>query len=123
MSRIVQAINVMISNSKLITESTIGENGSEYFFIYDQKHVWSIYEDSNGTLYLTFYPGNQDIGHLASISNGEWEIVNIKTISYNSHELSTKEALDSLKELYKIAKEKVYGMEEILDEIISSDGL
>jgi hypothetical protein len=121
MSKIVTAINAMISNSELITNAVQGTMDSEQFFKYDKKHIWSIiHNQKKGEYYLHYYPGNQDINHLAIIPEEYWDNAEIKSVAYRSKVLGTKEALDSLAELHSIVSEKVYGMDEVLDEIIDT---
>jgi hypothetical protein len=118
MSKIITAINAMISNPDLITESTQGEMDSEIFFKYDGKHLWSIIK-SNNKYTLHYYPGRNDLLNLASIPQEYWPQEDIKSVYYSSDILGTKEAVDSLKELQSIVQEKAYGMDDVLDDIIS----
>lgn len=120
MSKIVTAINVMVSNPVLISDVTQGDMDEEIFFKYDQKHLWSIISSPNDVYNLHYYPGNQDIKNLAGIPSEYWQQENIKIVSYNSVILGTKEARDSLKELHSIIQEKVYGMDSVLDDIIGN---
>jgi hypothetical protein len=57
---------------------------------------------------------------LASILDEDWHNENINSVLYHSKTLGTKEATDSLAELHSIVNEKVYGMSEVLDDIIDS---
>jgi hypothetical protein len=118
MSRIVTAVNAMISNPDLITNSIQGDMDTECFFKYDKKHLWSIIDSENGEYVLYYYPGNQSLEELASIPEERWHQENINSVPYNTKTLGTKEANDSFKELNTIVKEKVYGMDDVLDDII-----
>ncbi len=118
MSKIVTAVNVMISNPDLITNSIQGSMDSECFFKYDKKHLWSIIDSENGNFTLHYYPGNQDIEKLASIPEEFWHEANINSVAYSTTTLGTKEAKDSFKELNSIVREKVFGMDDVLSEII-----
>ena len=118
MSKIVTAVNAMISNPDLITNTINGDMDSECFFKYDIKHIWSIIESTDGEYILHYYPGNQSLEVLASIPEETWHQENIHTVPYNTKTLGTKEARDSFKELNTIIKEKVYGMDDVLDDII-----
>ncbi|WP_254620311.1 hypothetical protein [Vibrio metschnikovii] len=120
MSKIVTAINVMISNPELITNVVQGDLDTECFFIYDKKHSWSIIENKEGKYFLHYYPGNPDVNSLASIPGERWHEADINSVAYTSEVLGTKEALDSLKELNSIVREKLYGMDDVLDDIINS---
>ncbi len=118
MRRIITAINAMISNPDLITDSTQGVMDSEIFFKYDVKHLWSIIKDDKKYV-LHYYPRRNDLSNLASSPEEYWTQENIKSVYYSSDILGTKEAVDSLSELQSIVQEKVYGMDDVLDDIIS----
>lgn len=120
MSKIVTAINVMVSNPDRIQKVIKGYNDTECFFVYDGKHSWSILKNGHG-YYMAYYPGSQDISSLAQIPDEHWEEANVHCVSYTSKVLGTKEALDSMAELYSIVNEKVYGMDDVLEDIINSD--
>lgn len=121
MSKIIKAINVMVSNPNLITDVVKGANETECFFKYDRKHLWSILRRTDGEFYLAYYPGNQDINELASVPDEYWAEANIHSVSYTSKDLGTKEAKDSMRDLFGVVNEKVYGMDQVLDAIISTD--
>lgn len=121
MSKFITAINVMVSNPKLITNVHKGMHATECFFKYDKKHLWSILKNPEGEFYMSYFPGDQEIDYLASIPDEHWEEIVNNQISYNSKELGTKEAKQSLSELYTIVNEKVYGIDEVLDDIINSN--
>lgn len=120
MSKIVMAVNVMVLNPDKITDVIQGYTDSEVFFRYDDKHKWSIHEGSSGILYLHFYPGAQSLSDLAAMDEEQWDRM-ARRVTYNTKELGTKEAVESFKELYSVVKEKMYGMDEVLDDIIESD--
>lgn len=120
MSKIVAAINAMISNSDSITNVVQGDMDSECFFVYDKKHTWSIIENKAGKYFLHYYPGNPSVNELARIPSQHWHEAEIHSVVYTSEVLGTKEALDSLKELNSIVREKLYGMDSVLEEIIET---
>lgn len=120
MSKIIEAINVMASNKDNIDMVLQGDHQSEIFFRYGKKHKWSIIKNDAGEYYLHYYPGKHNLEEMASWQPEDWHEFN-GMVSYNSKDLGTKEARESLGELYTLVKEKVYGMEEVLDDIISSD--
>lgn len=121
MSKIVKAINAMVSNPHLITDVISGAHETEYFFKYDQKHTWSILRTSADGYILRYYPGDVDINLIASITDDEWLDHEPTNVLYTSKDLGTKEAYESLKDLYNTVQEKVFGMDDVLDDIIKSD--
>jgi hypothetical protein len=70
---------------------------------------------------MAYYPGNLDISKLASIPDEHWEEADISCVTYTSKELGTKEAKESMGELFNIVNEKAYGMDDVLEDIINSD--
>ena len=115
MSKIIQAVNSMISNSHLIDSAMYGHS-NELFFVYKNKYKWSIKQQDDGNYSLWFYPGDVKIQDLVHIEGHEWEA--IPMIHYSTKELPQREAIESFNELYRIVKEKVFGMDQVLDEII-----
>lgn len=119
MSKVVEAINVMISNQDKIDTALQGEYTSEIFFSYQNKHKWSIVK-SDSDYYLHYYPIGTSLAELASWPDEAWHGFG-GMVSYNSKDLGTKEAKESLRELYTIVKEKIFGMDDVLSDIINSD--
>ncbi len=115
--KIVQVINAMITNQSKITD--VHRNNEEYFFLYDKKHKWSILKNDSEDYSIHFYP-NVEVGPdiLANVNN--WD--GIDFVSYSTEDLKTKEAIESYRELYQIVADKLYGIEDIFNEIIA-DGL
>lgn len=120
MSRIVTAINVMVSNPDLITSVIKGAHETECFFKYDLKHKWSILVNSSGDFHMSYYPGDQDIEYLASIPDDDWGDIVSNYVPYSSKKLGTEEAKQSMSELLTIVKEKAYGIDDVLNDIINS---
>ena len=120
MSKIIKAVNAMISNQKQIGTVIRGYTGNELFFTFDKKYKWSILKNVNGIYYLHFYPGDQSLEDLAGWPDDAWNEFG-EMVSYNTKDLATKEAIDSLSELYTVVQEKLYGMDKVLDEIIDKD--
>jgi hypothetical protein len=115
MSKIVQAVNAMIANPKLITKVIKGEN--ELFFLYKDKYKWSM-DKREQAYFLWFYPGDQTLESLASFEAWDWSD-GFPMVMYQDVEIGTKEAKASFSELYRLLKERVYGVNEVLDDIIS----
>ncbi|MCK4798267.1 MAG: hypothetical protein KAT05_12875 [Spirochaetes bacterium] len=113
MSKIVLAVNSMISNADKISDVSMNIENMEYFFKYDNKYVWGIilYEN-NYTLY--FYPKIKDTRELDNMY--EWDKVDF--ITYKTEELKTREAIESFSELYLIIKEKHLNVDSVLNDII-----
>ena len=120
MSRIISAINAMISNPEMIKDVTKSYDSDDIFFTYDQKHKWSISRDAHNSSCLTYYPGAQSIQQLAGMENYEWSEFQ-EFIRYTTDEIGTSEAYESMGELYNVVKEKIYNMDKVLTEIIKTD--
>jgi hypothetical protein len=116
MSKIVQAVNAMISNSKLITSVIKGE--SELFFLYKNKYKWSISKREDGHI-LWYYPGSETLQSLASHDGDDWQ--GVEMVTYKDSEIGTKEAKATFSELYTLLNEKIYGIDDVLNDIISDD--
>jgi hypothetical protein len=114
MTRIVSAVNAMIRNSKKVTKVLLN-NGGEIFFEYDGKHKWSIHKREDDTL-LWFYPGPVSLSQLMAYEGEEWG--GVPMITYKVSDIGTREARETFEELYILLKEKVYGIDEVLNEII-----
>lgn len=114
MSKIVQAVNAMITNADWITP--VIQNGNEFFFVYRGKYKWSI-SNRNGEHLLWYYPGNEMIESLASFDGPEWE--DTPMVTYRDLEIGTREAKASFAELYTLVKERLYDVNVVLDDIIS----
>lgn len=117
MSKIVQAINSMITNSNKIKEVQRAEK--EYFFIYKDKYKWSMRQD-NDDVYLWFYPGNETLDDLVSTAEFGW-VDSPAMITYKASEIGTQEAWASFRELFNVIKGKIYHIDEVLEDIISDD--
>ena len=123
MSKIVQAVNVMISNSSKISDVYRKEN--EFFFLYDGKYKWSIWQNPGEETYiLTYYPSDlfdRPIGELVKMDANFWRMLDGSYVPYDTRELKTKEAVESFSELYLIVKEKQLGADKALQDIIDGD--
>lgn len=117
MSKIVQAVNAMISNPHLI--SNVLQNDGEHFFLYKQKYKWSIRKGESG-VNLFFYPTSLDLEILRNFDDEDWMRFS-EMIVYRDADIGTKEAKSSFQELFTLVKEKIYGIDEVLDDIISDD--
>lgn len=119
MSKIVQAVNSMISNRDSLSPVVQGE--SEIFFVYRGKYVWSMTkrESLRETAYLLWYYPDETIDSLLKYSDPDWD--RVRMIAYKDTDIGTKEASASFSELYGVLKEKVFGIDKILDDIISDD--
>jgi hypothetical protein len=117
MSKIVQAVNAMISNSNYITD--VLQNDGEYFFLYKKKYKWSVRKVETG-INLFYYPTNIALEVLANFDADDWGGF-AEMIVYRDADIGTKEARSSFQELFTLVKEKVFGIDEVLDDIISDD--
>ena len=117
MSKVVQAVNAMITNSKDI--SNVIKSGNELYFLYNKKYKWSM-AAKDGEYHLWFYPGSNTLESLIfQLENGD--IDNISMVHYIDADIGTKEARASFADLYMVLSEKIYGIDEVLDDIISGD--
>jgi len=121
MSKIVAAVNVMISNPTKITNVVKGAHDTESFFKYDKKHNWSIWRTSDEEYFMSYYAADADLEGLANIPDEHWTEVSPEQVTYNSRDLGTKEAKATFRELFTIISEKALGMDDILEDIIDSD--
>lgn len=123
MSKIVRAINAMISQSQKIKEVYKGNgNRNELFFVFDDKYKWSIFQTYEGSYILFFYPGDISINFLANMQ--DFERQNLKdVVAYDEEDLATREASGSLKELYITVLEKLYNLDDVLNDIILTDDI
>ena len=119
MSRIIRAVNSMISQKEKI--SNVLKRQSECFFLFDKKYKWSILHRSDTDSYiLYYYSGDISLEVLASMDDFEWD--NFKDyVMYSSSEIKTIEAHDTFAELYLIVKEIAHGVDKVLDDIIGSE--
>jgi hypothetical protein len=129
--KIVQAINSIISNSNKITKVISGaQQPDELFFLYekdDKRYKWSIakYDEElySGQVatssYLKYY-GNKEktIEEIATYAGPAREKEIGPIMTYSSDELKSREAKESMLELYRVVKEKQLGMDQVLDDII-----
>lgn len=118
MSKIVVAVNKMIENSNKLTNIIQGSHSSEIYFLFDRKHKWSINKISDGYI-LIYYVGKQNLEFYASLEAEEWSEYSDYVV-YTTKEIGTKEGLESFADLYAVVKEKMYGMDNVLDDIINT---
>lgn len=113
-ARVIEAVNKMITHADHITG--VIRNGGEYIFCYMNKHVWGVSKSREPSSYFLFYyPKRNSTEELAIVTN--WNEINY--VRYSSKEIGTPEAQSSMAELLTIAQEKLHGVDEVLDEIIS----
>ena len=75
-------------------------------------------DEQNYNLY--YYPIDVSLENIVRSQSYESEI---EMMIYSTKDLGTEEAYKSISELYQIVKENLYGMNEILDDIIDDDDL
>lgn len=107
----------MITNKEKI--SNVLRNDKEYFFLYDNKYKWSIIKgDKAENYYVHFYPTDiMDIEDLAT--NQDWEAFP-HFVTYSTEDIKTKEAMETFTEIYQIVANKVYGIDDIFNDIINN---
>jgi hypothetical protein len=118
MSKIVEAINAMISNHRQIQAVSASDDGRELFFSYQRKYWWSIRSNQiDFTLY--YYPGVSSVDRLlAADAQDDWD--GIDMVPYNTAEIGTTEARETFRALYTLLKEKQFGMDAVFADIINS---
>ena len=120
MSKVVKAMNVMITNPQRIADVSPGRDRNEIFFHYLGGHKWSLVCTPRNEYTLFYYPGDDfTLEQLASFEDEGWE--HVDRVNYNASELGGREAVESMSELFRVLKEKVFGVEGVFDEIIQAD--
>jgi len=115
MAKIVQVANAMVSNNSKI--SNVLKNEREYFFLYNKKYKWSISKSDDEEYFLHFYPtDSMTIEELSVFDN--WGDFN-QFVAYTTNDIKTQEAVETFRELYQIVSDKIYGLDDIFDEIIN----
>ena len=127
MSKIVSAVNAMVSNSNKI--SNIINLKNYWFFLYDEKYAWCIeswdYKGENRyMLYFikvegNYYVNNAKVFERMSRKDVRSLVEEGEAIEYNSNEIGTDEALQAFRLLFTAVKEKGIGIDKVLDEIIN----
>ena len=116
MSKIVQAVNAMIANRKLISDVVKADD--ELVFVYKEKYVWSM--GRKGSEHWLWYYANSSVSEVISrASSNYWDDASM--VRYSDIEIGTKEARASFSELFIILSEKIYGIDAVLDDIIADD--
>ncbi len=114
MNKIILAINSMIQNSDQI--SGISASNNEYFFEY-KGYIWGILKSKEDYI-LVYYP---DISTVMDAMNLTKYSDDVASINYNSDAFKNQEDIESFRDLYSTVKEKVYGVDKVLDDIIEND--
>lgn len=123
MSKIIQAINSMITNEDEISGVIEGDtSANEYIFVFGKKYLWSINANKEpgepDEYFLHYYPDSPDPTWLAELDPRDWA-TQVNKVSYRSSDFPGKEAIESFRELYSTVQEKAYGMDTVLDDIIN----
>ncbi len=116
MNKIIQVINTMISNSQRIS-NVIVNGGNEFFFIYNDKHKWSIINNDEDSIVLFLYP-DEDIKLEELAFDVDFSVYK-RYVSYRAEDFKSAEAIETFKELLKIVKDKIFGVDNILDDILN----
>lgn len=122
MSKIVKAINSMIVNQNKISEvclSPFSEVGTELFFEYDKKYIWSVMRKEEGDFVVYYYPNCKSARQMSEVP---YEYLgNYPVVAYGAEELGSKEAKSSVRELFNLLRQKLYNIDMVLDDIIGDD--
>jgi hypothetical protein len=121
MSKIVQAVNAMLSHpDKISTVQASEAVPGEIFFLYNNKFKWSIKSLDDGHYGLWFYPEDIGMQQLVNFDQVQWSEYN-NFVYYSDEQIGTRESRDTFAELYSTVREKLYGVDKVLDEIIEDD--
>ena len=120
MSKIVQAINVMISNADKIHEVYKGTGSFPHellYFMYG-KYQWSIMHDAEEeAYYLNYFKSPLDPDRIREgLRWGEMD-----AITYKSTDFKAREATESFRDLYTLVSEKLLGIDRVLEDILSDE--
>jgi hypothetical protein len=115
--KIVQVANTMISNKDKISNVIRVDN--EFYFLYDKKYKWSEIKTNSDDYIVHFYPmdniGVEDISEQRDWGNYQ------DFVTYSTIDLKTREARETFTELYQVLADKLYGIDDIFDNIIRED--
>ena len=119
MYKIVAAVNSMIEKSNLVSNVVRSETG-ELFFLYDGKFAWSMNKnDTTNNYSLVYYPGSQSPEQLVNVHPDIWAESDHYVV-YRTSEIKTREASESFSELYTVLLGKLFNIDYVLDQIIST---
>ncbi|MNR48247.1 hypothetical protein D3C85_1674650 [compost metagenome] len=76
-------------------------------------------KNQEGGYFLYFYPKANSSQHMSNVPYDN--LNNYAMVVYGAEEFSSKEARASIRELYNIVNQKLYNIDEVLDDIISDD--
>lgn len=115
MSKIIQAVNAMISKSDKISKCI--ENDGEYFFLYNEKYRWSIVRYGDDSYSLFYYSCEESIEQL-SLLGERARLEGVDFVQYSTRDLKFRESYESFQDLYLTITEKLHGVDIMLDDII-----
>lgn len=114
MYKIVAAVNSMISNSHLIEQ--VKRHGNVCYFIYDRRFKWSIAKNTED-YFLCYYPTEHSLEDIITYSDYDGFD---EYVVYSTKDIKTKESIESFSDLYQTIQNKLYGIDSVLDQIIST---
>lgn len=115
MEKLVKVLELMCENQHLIQDVALDEERL-YFFSYNNISTWSIKKEDTDDIALTVYVQNKfSAKELSEMVDRD----DIHQVTYKSEEFNdTFDAL--LEDVYYAVKDKVFGINELLDQIISN---
>ncbi|MDR2906462.1 MAG: hypothetical protein LBU91_00530 [Bacteroidales bacterium] len=119
MTKIIQVLNSIISDKSKITNVIRGNLGgnSEYYFLYNNKYKWSIAKNSDEEYFVHLYPETElTLSDLADPDT--WNHSTVSYVTYSTKDLKTQEAEETFRELYQIVSDKLFGIDDIFNDII-----
>lgn len=114
MYKIVAAVNSMIANERLIEQ--VRRNNNVCYFVYDKIYKWSIAKNKED-YFLAYYPSEHSLDII--IANSDFEGFD-DYVLYTTKEIKTKEAIESFSELYQTVQNKLFKIDDVLDQIIKT---
>lgn len=119
MSKIVQVVNTMLNNPSKITN--VQKKHDVILFNYLHEQLWGILKQDNDHIIFSIYPQKDipiTVKDLVKMDDLDWKLTPPVSVAYSSESLKESEALESFTELHKVIIEKLYGIDDIFEQII-----
>jgi hypothetical protein len=136
MSKIIEALNVMIDNKSQIKEAVRDKyDKSKFYFRYLGPRVWTVERANDDSIVVRYYPNSDSLSdiRLARIAGIGIDVLGperqkitdalIDTVGYSDQEWTSSEAKATFRDFYKTVQETCYQVDKELDQIIASGGV